>query len=500
VSLRARLALLQAIVLAFGLALLGALLVESLERSLLAEADEILARRAGEVEAEVRSVLARGLGEAGVSGIPLDPDTQEEFATPGLYVAVLRLDGRQLGGSRALPAGGLPGRDEALADAARGRSRLETLTVGEEHVRVLSVPVLLDGQPVAVVRVGESLAYIESTVRGLVRLLAVGGSVVLVAALVATWIVVSRALDPLVRIATTAERIALTGDVHGGVEERTSGEVERLRLAFNRMVERVRRVLDGQRQLLADTSHELRNPLTVIRTNLDLLSCDLDPATREEVVAETSAEAERMTRLVADLLFLSREEADAVEHAPVRLDAVARETVVRFRQLAPDHVLTLDAPEPLVVLGDRDRLRQLLTNLIENAVRFTPPGGRVAVAARRLDVAAHAHGGQGAAGPGRAELVVQDTGIGIPAEHLSRVFDRFYRVDPARNRATGGTGLGLAIVKRIAESHGGDVRVESQPGHGARFTVTLPLAEAGPDAAAAAPADEAAADAPALRR
>ncbi len=479
-SLKARLALLQAVILAAGLALLGTLLVESLERSLLTEADDVLARRAAEVDAEVRAVLARGLGEGGVSGIPLDPDPQEAFATPGVYVEVLRPDGRLLGASRALPPEGLPGRETALADVRAGRPRLETVPVSDERVRVLSVPVVQDGRPVAVVRVGESLTHIESTVRGLARLLIVGGTVVLVAALVATWIVVSRALEPLERIATTAERIALTGDVDVRVQVRTSGEVERLRLAFNRMVDRVQRVLDGQRQLLADTSHELRNPLTVIRTNLDLLRRDLDPATRDEVVAETDEEAERMSRLVADLLFLSRAEAGAVELRPVSLDAVALDTVERFRQLAPEHEIVLDAREALTVLGDDDRLHQLLTNLLENAVRFTPAGGRVTVTARPEG--------------NRATLVVEDTGVGISPEHLQRIFDRFYRVDPARNRATGGTGLGLAIVRRIAESHGGGVCVESEPGRGARFTVTLPLApEVRADAVASAARDATAA-------
>ena len=155
VSLKARLALLQAVILAVGLALLGTLLVESLERSLLAEADEVLARRAGEVDAEVRAVLARGLGESGVSGIPLDPDAQQAFATPGVYVEVLRLDGRLLGASRALPPGGLPGRETALADVQAGRTQLETVPVGDERVRVLSVPSVQAGRPVAVGRVGE---------------------------------------------------------------------------------------------------------------------------------------------------------------------------------------------------------------------------------------------------------------------------------------------------------------------------------------------------------
>src|SRR6185295_18827247 len=148
----------------------------------------------------------------------------------------------------------------------------------------------------------------DQAVGDLLRPLVVGGILILVACIVATWVVVSRALEPLESIAVTAERIALTGDVSLTVQPEGTAEVRRLAVAFNRMVERLRRLLDTQRQLLADTSHELRNPLTVVRTDLDLLGRELDAETRQEVAAEAAEEAERMSRLVADLLYLTREE------------------------------------------------------------------------------------------------------------------------------------------------------------------------------------------------
>ena len=311
------------------------------------------------------------------------------------------------------------------------------------------------------VRVGESLQPIDHAVADLMRPLIVGGVLVLVACIVATWLVVSRALEPLESIAATAERIAATGDVSLAVRPEGTGEVRRLAIAFNRMVERLRRLLDTQRQLLADTSHELRNPLTVIRTDLDLLGRDLDAETRQEVAAEAAEEAERMSRLVADLLYLTREEhAERGPLEPVRLDRLAAEVVERLQQVAPDHEVRVATPIRSSVLGNRDRLRQLVTNLVENAIRYTPAGGHVT---RRRPASAD---------DATARLDVVDDGIGIAPEHLPRVFDRFYRVDPARGRATGGTGLGLAIVKHVAESHGGTVEATSEPGVGSTFSVT----------------------------
>jgi signal transduction histidine kinase len=462
-TLKAILALMQAAILAAGLALLGSLVFESFERSLRADADDLLAARADAVEAAVRA-RAQALADSdSLDKVELDPSAFNAFASPGLLFEIGDAQGRLVAAAPGLPSGGLPWSAEARAALSDGRQHLESVPTDSGHwVRVLTRPVVEDGRLIAVVRVGESLRPIDHAVGDLMRPLIVGSILILVACIVATWLVVSRALEPLESIADTAERIALTGDVSLTVRPEGTGEVRRLAIAFNRMVERLQRLLESQRQLLADTSHELRNPLTVVRTDLDLLGRDLDSETRQEVAAEAAEEAERMSRLVADLLYLTREEnADRGPAERIRLDRLVDEIVGRLQQVAPDHEVRLGHADPVTVLGNRDRLHQLVTNLVENGIRYTPAGGHVTVDVRRI-------------GTTLTRLEVVDDGIGIAPEHLPRVFDRFYRVDPARARATGGTGLGLAIVRRVAESHGGTVEATSEPGVGSTFTVILP--------------------------
>lgn len=205
----------------------------------------------------------------------------------------------------------------------------------------------------------------------------------------------------------------------------------------------------------------------VIRGNLDLLRLGLPEEERRTSVREASEEVDRMSRLAADLLFLAAADAEeVVEQEPVRLDEVVTAAWERARHLdAGAHELRLLRFEPLVVVGDHGGLDQLVWNLIENALRYTPPGGRVELELRRYDV--------------EAVLRCSDTGVGIPEEHLPRIFERFYRVDKARSRRSGGTGLGLAIVKSVVEAHGGRVDVSSiatgGPGQGTTFTVWLPI-------------------------
>ena len=477
-TLKSILALLQVAILAAGMALLGTLMVETFERSIRAEADQLLLARADAAEGTVRAIVQSGSGDVSL----LEPNSPgfDAFSEPRLFYEVWDGEDRRLAASPGLPAGGLPWTREARVSVRNGEPVIESIQVDERRrVRVVTRPIVDGDRVLAVVRIGESLQAIDQAVTDLIRPLVVGGALVLLVCMVATWVVVSRALDPLEEIAATAERIARTGDVSVSVRPDGTTEARRLAVSFNRMIERLRRLLDTQRQLLADTSHELRNPLTVIRTDLDLLGRELDAETRQEVAAEAMEEAERMSRLVADLLFLSREEGAAIgPPEPVRLDQLAEETVERLTLLAPEHEVRMQQADPVVVLGNPDRLLQLVTNLIENAIRYTPAGGHVAVTVAR-------------AGERAARLDVSDDGIGISPEHLPRVFDRFYRVDPARGRATGGTGLGLAIVKYVAESHGGSVTARSEPGVGSTFSVTLPAepltAATPPDSPAAPP-------------
>ncbi|MBI3361894.1 MAG: sensor histidine kinase, partial [Chloroflexi bacterium] len=243
-------------------------------------------------------------------------------------------------------------------------------------------------------------------------------------------------------------------------------EIVRLSAAFNESLERLERLFNAQRRFVADVSHELRTPLTAILGNVDLLR-RIGADDRDSLDAIQS-EAERMSRLVGDLLLLAQAEAGTlpVAREPVELDTLLLEVYRQMRVLALDGGIEMQIAEEdqARVLGDRDRLKQLLINLLSNALKYTPQGGRVTLGLARVN--------------NWARLTVSDTGPGIPAEDLSRIFERFYRVDKARNRAQGGAGLGLAIAQRIARMHGGRIEVASEgvPGRGSTFSVWLPLA------------------------
>jgi two-component system, OmpR family, sensor kinase len=272
-----------------------------------------------------------------------------------------------------------------------------------------------------------------------------------------------RALGPVAAVTRTARRIASTGHFEERLPlPRARDELAELTATFNEMIDRLGETIRRQREFIADASHELRGPLMVIRGNLDLLRLGLPGAEREASVKEATEEANRMARLVGDFLFLAEGDArEIVSQERIALDEVVREVFARALDVdRGTHDVRLPECEPTTVCGDRDRLAQLLWNLVENALRYTPGGGEVLVSLLN-------HGAV-------AELSVADRGIGISAEQLPRIFERFYRADKARSRAKGGTGLGLAIVKQIAEAHGGQVRVRSEPGEGSTFTVVLP--------------------------
>ncbi len=274
------------------------------------------------------------------------------------------------------------------------------------------------------------------------RALVVGAVAAGLGAALAAWLVGARLLRSLSAIVSAAADLARRGEFACRLpEDAGDPEVFRLTRTFNALVDRVDRALEGQRQFLADTSHELRTPLTTVRGNLDLLARDLPPDERAEVLQETREEVDRMARLVRDLLLLAESGTPSpLERHPVRLDVLAREVAARVAS-ADAFRVTIEA-EPVTVHGDEDRLRQLVSNLVLNALRHasrTPGAVRMRVGRR----------------PPQALLVVEDDGPGLPADALTRVFDRFYRVDRARSRAQGGAGLGLAIVRHVAEAHGG---------------------------------------------
>jgi heavy metal sensor kinase len=243
-------------------------------------------------------------------------------------------------------------------------------------------------------------------------------------------------------------------------------ELGRLAQTINEMIGRLERSFAEVRRFTADASHELRTPLTAIRTEAEVaLTRATTTADQQHLLGSILEECERLTRLTDQLLTLSREDAGVAPFVrePVDLQALVRGVAEIMRPLADARGLrpNVDCGDGVEVCGDGARLRQVFFNLLDNAIKYTPAGGEIGVRVERRS--------------GEALVTVRDTGIGIPAEHLPRVFDRFYRVDKARSREQGGTGLGLSISRSIVAAHGGRIAVESFVGKGTTFTVILPL-------------------------
>jgi signal transduction histidine kinase len=257
----------------------------------------------------------------------------------------------------------------------------------------------------------------------------------------------------------------------------TEPRIEALGLALNRMLDRLDNAYDHVSRFSADAAHELRTPLTIIRGELELVADEAKSSPNlERAISNSLEEMNRLTGMVDSLITLSRMESlwGRHTHPRIALLSLADETVEQMNLLAEEKSITLTKPEgdpALGVTGDRDRLKQVLVNLIDNAIKYTPEGGEV-----RVKVTAS---GQ------KAQLKVQDTGIGVDPAHHVRIFDRFYRVSTDRGEA--GAGLGLAIVRSICHAHGGTVAINSTAGKGSAFVVELPLA--GAETRRAAPAD-----------
>jgi len=290
--------------------------------------------------------------------------------------------------------------------------------------------------------------------------------VLFVASLGVGWVVAGRVLRPIGRITAVARDIQAT-DLSRRIElPGPDDELKQLGDTFDAMLARLDAAFAAQRQFVADASHELRNPLAIIRTNVDVALADprADPEDLRHTITVVKRASDRMARLVDDLLALARRQEPILEHEPVDLGAAVAEASDDFVVPAAARNIVLDraiAPG-VVVTGDRDALKRAVANLLENAVRLAPQGSRIRLAT----------GSEG----DQAWIAVADEGPGIAPEDQPHVFDRFWRADKGRSRADGGTGLGLAIVRQIAEGHGGQVRLRSKVGVGSSFVIWLPVA------------------------
>ena len=316
-------------------------------------------------------------------------------------------------------------------------------------------------------RGGTSAAASEATLRRVLLMLAVGLPLAVAAAVAGGFVLVRRALLPVERITHKAEQITQHNLSERLPVARSGDEIERLSVSLNHMISRLEDAIRSSKQLVADASHELRTPLTVMRGELEGLAQDgaLRGETRE-ALGSVLEEVDRLSKLVEGLLALSRLDAGEAPAEWVRFDLaqLAADTAEQMGLLAEDKRVSLRArcAGAVMVDGDRARLKQVVVNLLDNAIKYTPGGGSIVLDVHPED--------------GYAVLDVTDSGIGIPPAALPHVFKRFYRVDDSRSREPGGAGLGLSIVKSICTAHGALVEVRSTPGAGSAFRIRQPLA------------------------
>ena len=380
--------------------------------------------------------------------------------TSNAYAQVWGTDGKLISASPSIAAL-TKSLDPAGLDS--GLTSYEDSYLNGAHLRVLSVPLKLGDHIIGTLQVGASLGVVDATRSNLLSVMAVIAVVAVLLAGVGSWLVLGRAFSPLEAITETVDQINRADDLSRRIpyQERSEDEIGDLVVSFNQTLERLESLFTSQQRFLADVSHELRTPLTVIKGNVDLIrhTKQVD----EESLTSIDQEAGRLTRLVGGLLMLAQAETGKLTLVlkPVELDLLLTEVFTEMRVLAGNKVhVHLNEIDQVMVNGDRDRLKQVLLNLVANAIQYTPQGGDVFLSMTKIG--------------DQARIIVRDTGPGIPSEDLPHIFDRFYRAEKSRTRSTSsGFGLGLSIANWIVEHHGGQIKVESKEGKGTTFVIWL---------------------------
>jgi heavy metal sensor kinase len=424
------------------------------------------------LQQEADSLLREETLELALAVEQLHPDwdaIHEEFerkaeghAQHGWFVQLLDAAGKPVWESPNAPApiGQGPAPDEPS---------LSLMT--QEGFRVAKRTVDVPGSPALSVRIGTPTRYIGAEVNRLMRLMVPIAFALAVAAPLGGYLLARRATNPIREIIATTRRMR-PSRLNERLPIRGAGdELDQLSREINHFLDQIAGYLERHREFIGNAAHELRSPLTAIQISVDLaLSKNRSPEEYQDLLCTLSDECEELRVLVNQLLTLAENDAVGLERPAdaARLDELVAKSLEVFTAVAEDREITLraDVQDAVIVAGDAARLRQVMTNLLDNALKFTPPSGEVTVTLQ-ID-----------AGHRCAVLTVGDTGIGIPPDELPRIFDRFYQVDKShQRRGQHGNGLGLSIVQSIVQLHAGDVAVESEPSRGTTFRVTLPLWE-----------------------
>jgi len=455
-SLRARLTIFYTAVLGAVLVLFGLAVYGLISTVLLNQIDSTLERAANDFSTAVR------IDEDGrfffVQRVNLDSSVfAQMWDSNGVLVAT----------SQSVDPGSILNNPLDPDGLGVSKRQFQNIEIGETPFRVLSGPLFLNGELHGVLQVTTSLAIIDAVSVNLVSFLMVLSAIAVLIAGFIGWASARRALSPISTVTDTALQITRADDLSKRIPLTTSpdDEVGQLIVAFNDTIARLEELFATQRRFVADVGHELRTPLTVIRGNVDLMR--KVGVEDEESLHSIELEVQHLTRLVEDLLLLAQAETGKL---PMNLDRIELDTLLlevfnQARILADEgHAMSIGDIDQVIVCGDRNRLKQVLMNLVSNAIKYSEEGGEISVNLSKQE--------------GRARLEVHDSGSGIPTEELPFIFERFYRGDKARHRLEEGAGfgLGLSIAYWIVRNHGGEIDATSEKGEGSTFTVSLPLA------------------------
>jgi heavy metal sensor kinase len=463
-SIRLKLTIWYAAVMGMVLLFFGFALYMTMERVLYAEVDAKIKAMA-EVTASSTDLPAGHFNLA-----QLDAMLEEKlgFRAPGKFIQILDNTGTVGQTSANLQAHPLPISIDALKKASNKNTSFETLQIKNSKypIRMVTYPIVENDEVANILQIGTSLQTVQETLHKLLLTLLFGIPASLTLASFGGWFMARKSLSPVNDI-TTAARMITARNLDRRIEvANQNDEVGRLAETFNEMISRLNNSFRQINQFSSDVSHELRTPLTIMRGEMEVaLRSQRTAEEYREVMASSLEEVERMSLMVEELLLLSK-----VEHGELRLN-ISEVPLHRLLENAYNHAtvlargknihITAQNREDVYVRGDEMRLRQLLLNLVDNAVKYSPDGGTVGLSLGKDREYAY--------------ISVKDTGIGISKGEHDKIFERFYRVDKSRSREIGGTGLGLAISKCIAEAHGGKIHILSETGKGSIFTVTLPL-------------------------
>jgi heavy metal sensor kinase len=458
-SVRIRLTLWHAAILAAALITFALLVYSTAARGFYQRQDESLQSTAETVASAYLEELEEEQSVAKANDVVL-----AQMVFPNRYVAITDSEGRIAAHAGNFPNPPLVIAAESLREAQQRRVEFMDLN----GLRIAIAPLSPDGDKrLGFVVVAESLSAISDNLSSLRRNFYAGVPLILILASLGGYFLARKSLAPMT-LMNEQTRSITAGNLSSRLDvAHPRDEVGRLATTINGLLARLDTAFQEQQRFIADSSHELRTPVTVIRTESEVvLERERDPKEYQASLALIRDEAERLSRIVEDLFVLARQQ--VASHGPmpqpVQLNSLVRDCARAAQVLATRKGLHFDFQDggtEVSLNGDGELLKRLLLNLLDNAVKYTPEGGEI-----RLSLLAR---------NGDARITVSDTGMGIPAEDQPRVFDRFYRVDKARSRAMGGAGLGLSIARLIVEAHAGTLSVESEPGSGSTFTVQLPL-------------------------